>query len=249
MHKPTNSDLMADRPALSVFLPAYGEAENLKELLPQIKRVVTELNISAQIMVIDAIEPVDDTASICHQNGVGYLRRQGGSRYGDAVRTGILATTGNYVISLDSDGSHNPEFIRELWEHRQLGDVVIASRYMPGGVTENPWILVAMSRLLNFVFRVFVGIPAYDISNSFRLYHGDRLRAVHPQYPNFDILEEILVRILWENPGRPAKIIEIPFRFEQRKHGKPKRKLLVFGVQFLLALLKLFFLRMKNQLF
>ena len=237
----------AKQPELSVFLPAYGEAENLNELLPRIKKVIADLGISAQITVVDAPEPIDNTAIICGQNEVNHLHRQGGNRYGDAVRTGILASTGQFIISMDSDGSHNPEFIRELWTHRQEAEVVIASRYIHGGVTENPWTLVAMSRLLNIIFRLIIGLPAYDISNSFRLYRGDLLRSIHPKYANFDVLEEILVRMLWENPSRAAKILEIPFRFEQRKHGKPKRKLIVFGIQFVLALVKLSFLRIRNQ--
>lgn len=247
MHKTARSISETKRPELSIFLPAYGEAENLKELLPQIKKVTADMGVFTQIIVIDAIEPVDDTLTVCNQNSVDYLPRQGGNHYGDAVRTGILAATGVFVISMDSDGSHNPEFIRELWSHRQDADVVIASRYIRGGVTENPWILVAMSRLLNIVFKFFVNVPVYDISNSFRLYRGDLLRSIHPNYINFDVLEEILVRILWNKSSRSAKILEIPFLFEQRKHGKPKRKLIVFSIQFLIALFKLSFLRIKHQ--
>ena len=245
--KEAELDAGRQRPQLSIFLPAYGEAENLRELLPEIKKVVAGLGIASQIVVIDACTPVDNTAAVCKENGVEYLPRQGGNSYGDAVRTAIRAVSGVYVISLDSDGSHNPQFIRELWAQRQAADVVIASRYIPGGVTDNPWILVAMSRLLNIVFRIFVGIPAYDISNSFRLYQGDLLRKVHPKFVNFDVLEEILVRILWGDASGAGTVLEIPFRFEQRKHGKPKRKLIVFAIQFVVALVKLTSLRIKNQ--
>ena len=220
-------------------MPAYGEADNLRVLLPAINKVVEDLGITAEIIVLDAFAPVDDTQQVCLENNVTWLPRQGGNLYGDAVRTGIKASTGEYVISMDSDGSHNPQFLYELWKNRSEADVVIASRYIPGGVTENPWLLVAMSRILNVIFKIFVGIPVYDVSNSFRLYRGDLLRSIQPTYANFDVLEEILAKIIWCNSERIAKVIEIPFRFEQRLHGKPKRRLIVFGMQFLVALFRL----------
>jgi dolichol-phosphate mannosyltransferase len=229
----------SERKELTVMLPAYGEADNLRELLPTIKKVITELGTNAEIIVLDAATPVDDTQAVCQENGVTWLPRQGGNRYGDAVRTGIRASTGEFVIAMDSDGSHNPQFMHELWKHRAKAEVVIASRYVPGGVTENPWLLVAMSRVLNVVFKIFVGIPVYDVSNSFRLYRGNLLRSIQPTYANFDVLEEILAKIIWGNSNQAVKIIELPFRFEQRVHGKPKRKLIVFAMQFFMALFRL----------
>lgn len=229
------------------MMPAYGEAENLRLLLPIIKKMAEELEISSEIIVLDTQTPVDDTQAVCAENQVVWLPRTGGNRYGDAIRTGIRASKGEFVISMDSDGSHNPQFIHELWKNRLNADVVIASRYIPGGITENPWLLVAMSRVLNVIFKIFVGIPVYDVSNSFRLYRGELLRTIYPTYANFDILEEILARIIWGEQHDSAKILEIPFRFEQRKHGKPKRRLIVFGFQFMTALFKLRSLRSRYR--
>lgn len=229
------------------MMPAYGEADNLRLLLPDIKKVIAELGISAEILVLDAAPSVDETQAVCLENQVTWLPRQGGNRYGDAVRTGLQASTGEFVITMDSDGSHNPQFIREFWEKRAEAEVVIASRYVPGGATENPWLLVAMSRVLNVVFKIFVGMPVYDVSNSFRLYRGDLVRSIQTEYKNFDVLEEILAKLIWGRGSHTLSILELPFRFEQRKHGKPKRQLIVFGLQFLTALFKLGLLRVKHR--
>ncbi len=70
------------------------------------------------------------------------MNRQNSNNYGDAIRTGIANATGKFVVIMDSDGSHDPEFIRQFWELRDQADVLIASRYMPGGRTKNPWMLV-----------------------------------------------------------------------------------------------------------
>jgi dolichol-phosphate mannosyltransferase len=233
--------------ALTVMMPAYGEADNLRLLLPAIKKVIVELGISAEILVLDAAPSVEDTQAVCFENQVTWLPRQGGNNYGDAIRTGIQGSTGEFVITMDSDGSHNPQFIHELWQNRSKADVLIASRYVPGGVTDNPWLLVAMSRVLNVIFKIFVRIPVYDVSNSFRLYRGDLLRSIQTEYKNFDVLEEILARLIWGKGSHTISILELPFRFEQRKHGKPKRQLIVFGLQFLSALFKLGWLRANHR--
>lgn len=235
------------QPDLTILLPAYNEAENLVLLIPQIKAVVARSGISSEIIILDTQTPLDQTPDICRENQVICLARQGGNRYGDAIRTGIKASRGKFVLTMDSDGSHNPEFITQLWQNRVNADVVIASRYIPGGATDNPWILVSLSRVLNIVFKLLVGMPVYDISNSFRIYKGDLLRSVHPTYENFNILEEILAKIIWGKAEQPVKVLEIPFHFEQRKYGKPKRKLIVFGLQFLTALFKLRSLRNQSK--
>ncbi len=232
---------------LTIMMPAYGEADNLRVLLPAIKDVIKEFGITAEILVLDAAPSVDDTQAICLEHKVTWLPRQGGNHYGDAIRTGIRASRGEFVITMDSDGSHNPQFLRELWRNRAKADVVIASRYIPGGVTENPWLLVAMSRVLNTIFKVFVGMPVYDVSNSFRLYRGDLLRSIHPTYANFDVLEEILAKLIWGGGSHTISVLELPFRFEKRRYGKPKRQLIVFGIQFTTALFKLWLLRAKHR--
>ncbi len=224
---------------LSILLPAFGEADNLRWLLPKLKEAAGRISESVEILVLDAESPMDDTKAVCEACGVTWLPRKGGNRYGDAIRTGIQAAKGDYILTMDADGSHNPEFIRVLWEKRAVADVVIASRYIAGGVTENPALLVGMSRLLNFIFKLVVGMPVYDISNSFRLYRGDVLRSLTLTYQNFDILEEILAKIIWGDFSPTPVILEVPFRFEQRRHGRSKRQLLVFSFQFILALFKL----------
>jgi dolichol-phosphate mannosyltransferase len=185
---------------------------------------------------------MDDTEAICAANQVHLLSRQSTNDYGDAIRTGIGASRGGFVLIMDADGSHRPEFIHELWEKRHSADVVIASRYVSGGHTDNPRLLVGMSRILNRVFRYIVGFPVLDVSNSFRLYRGDLLRSLQLTYAHFDILEEILAKLLWQ--GRtPATVLEIPYRFERRLAGESKRNLLVFGLHFCIAAVRLYGIR------
>ena len=234
---------MTSAPELSVVLPAYEEAANLEMLLPALARTLAQIGVSSEVVVVDAGKPRDGTPDVCARHGAIYQPRAGGELYGHAVRTAQCAARGRFVALMDSDGSHSPEFLPKLWEHRHAADIVIASRYVTGGHTDNPAILIFMSLVVNVVFRTVLGLKCADVSNSFRLYRGDEFRALQLECDNFDIVEEILVKLYFSRPGYRLK--EVPFVFEQRKAGKTKRKLLPFAVGYLGTLVRLHRLKRK----
>src|SRR5260221_14130380 len=102
---------------LSVVLPSYKEAEALSLLLPVLKEHLAKLTSSSEILVVDALEKVDDTPGVCAIQGVRHVFRSGGNTYGDAVRTGIAEARGEFILVMDADGSHNPAHMQRLWEH------------------------------------------------------------------------------------------------------------------------------------
>jgi dolichol-phosphate mannosyltransferase len=228
---------------LSIVLPAYQEADNLRQLLPILHEVARALTSSYEIVVVDTEQPLDDTPAICRDSGTVYLARRGGSLYGHAIRTGLKVAKGRYVAFMDADGSHNPRFLPRLWAERHDSDLVIASRYVRGGKTENPAILIFMSLMVNVVFRTVLGLKCYDVSNSFRLYQGATLRELKLECDNFDIIEEILIKVSSAQPG--FRIKEVPFVFEKRKAGITKRRLGAFALGYVATLIRLF--RFKRQ--
>jgi dolichol-phosphate mannosyltransferase len=222
---------------LTVVLPAYREAEALKKLLPSLIGAVSQLTPHHEILVVDAQQRIDDTLEVCSRHQVRHVFRRNGNFYGDAVRTGIAEARGEYIVFMDADGSHNPGQIASLWEHRREFDVVVGSRYVKGGVTENPRILIFMSWVVNVTFRTFFQLHCKDVTNSFRLYRGTRLRAITLQSDNFDIVEELLIKIC---SGRCAgKLKEVPVTFERRKAGESKRNLGAFAISYVWTLLRL----------
>jgi dolichol-phosphate mannosyltransferase len=224
-------------------LPAYEEAANLRALLPLLHQVAATLTSSYEILIVDTETPHDDTPAVCRENKARYVPRQGGAHYGDAVRTILRESNGTYIVVMDADGSHHPRYLPQLWGFRKEYDLVIASRYVRGGKTENPFILIFLSLMVNVVFRCVLQLNCYDVSNSFRLYRGAELRALTLECDNFDIVEEILVKL---NAGdRPLRLKEVPFTFETRKEGKTKRDLVSFALGYLETLYKLY--QIKNQ--
>ncbi|AKC82029.1 hypothetical protein IMCC26134_03180 [Verrucomicrobia bacterium IMCC26134] len=229
---------------LSVVLPAYEEAQNLDMLLPALHRVLADLGVTYEIVVVDTQTPHDESPSICARHSVRYVPRTGGAFYGDAIRSAQAAALGRYIILMDADGSHGPGFIPKLWAQRDEAGVVIASRYVRGGQTENPAILIFMSLTVNYIFRVCLGLRCADVSNSFRLYQGDEFRSLKLLCNHFDIVEEILIKLYFARKNYLLK--EVPFTFEKRKAGKTKRKLLSFAIGYGVTLLRLH--RLKSSM-
>ncbi len=209
----------------------------MRDLLPAIKAAAAALTPSFEVLILDTQTAMDDTAEVCQLNAVRHIRRSGGNQYGDAIRTGIAEARGKYLLCMDADGSHSASYFASMWDQREKFDIVIGSRYVPGGHTENPAILIWMSYVVNLVFRVVFNIHAKDVTNSFRLYRTAILKSMQLESNDFDILEEILIKAVTPRP--PARVSEVPVTFGRRKAGETKRKLLQFAFGYLTTLQKL----------
>ena len=219
---------------LTIFIPAYREAENLPDLLPRIKAAAEALTPSFEVLIVDTQMDMDDTRAVCAAHGVRHINRSGGNQYGDAIRTAIWQARGTYMLCMDADGSHDPSYYASMWAKRETNDIVIGSRYAPGGHTENPKVLIWMSYVVNLTFRVAFGLKAKDVTNSFRLYRRAILLPMKLESNDFDILEEILIKAV--TCRTPATITEVPVTFSRRKAGESKRKLAQFAFGYLKTL-------------
>ena len=224
---------------LSVIIPAYLEEENLRLLLPRLQKVCDALRDTYEILVVDTETALDSTEDACKKSGARWIQRRGGNSYGDAIRSGIQEAEGQFLLFMDADGSHTPEYIPKLYMHRNDYDVVIASRYVEGGYTENPKLLILLSHILNVIYRLVLGLKCSDVSNSFKLYRGDLLRDLELRCANFDVVEEILVKLTRKN--RPLRIKEVPFTFKKRMFGQTKRNLPAFILTYVFTLIRLRF--------
>lgn len=233
---------------ISVIIPAYKEAKNLRFILPQIKKVLDKKNLEYEILVIDTMNPLDDTESVCKKNEVQYVPRKNGNTYGDAIRTGFEKAKGGYTVVMDADGSHNPKDILKFYKIIQNHkiDIVIGSRYCRGGKTDNIFILKFMSWALNVTYRLFFKLNVYDVSNSFRMYRTEQLKKLSLECNNFDIVEEILIKLSIIN--RPFIAYEVPVRFSKRVYGESKRKLIKFIFSYIETMYRLLKIKSKAQL-
>lgn len=224
---------------ISVIIPSYLEEENLRVILPRIVSTLKALKITWEINIIDTLKPMDYTEAVCRQYGVNYYNREGSNEYGSAVRTGIAKAKGKYLLFMDADGSHSPEMISQLFEFRREYDVVIASRYVEGGGSDNSKSLIMMSLIVNKIFSLVLGLNCKDVSNSFKIYRAEQLKTLNLYCHEFDIIEEILVKLKRKFPA--LKIKEVPYVFKERMWGHTKRNLFVFMLLYIKTLLVLKF--------
>jgi dolichol-phosphate mannosyltransferase len=224
---------------LSVIIPSYLEEENLRIILPRLRDELNKIKDAFEILIIDTKEKMDNTAEVCAKNKAKYINREGGNNYGDAVKTGIQYARGENIIFMDADGSHAPEFIKNLYEYKNNYDVVIASRYVKGGATDNSNALIFMSLVLNLSYSLILGLKCKDVSNSFKLYKGAELKNLNLKCDNFDIVEEILYKL--KKSKKDLKIKEVPFLFRKRMFGRTKRNLFLFILTYLITIFKLRF--------
>ena len=224
---------------ISVILPAYKEEENLKVLLPKLKETLDQLTGEYEILVVDTMDEMDKTKEVCHQYNVRYINRRGGNVYGDAIRTGLKDATGKYIVVMDSDGSHNCTDILRFYKvmEEERCDIVIGSRYTKGGETDNNAILKMMSLMVNAAYRIIFNLKVSDVSDSFRMYRADKVKKIRCRCDNFDIVEEVLIRLKVRYPH--IKIKEVPITFNKRMYGESKRDLVKFIFSYVATICRL----------
>ena len=128
----------------------------------------------------------------------------------------------DYLLNLDADFSHPPRFIPGLLAGMDRHDVMVGSRYVKGGGTENwPVSRLVISRAVNTLVRFLFRMPVKDASGAFRCYRVSKLKEAdldRTQSRGYSFQQEVLFRV--HRTG--AKLGELPFVFENRREGKSK---------------------------
>ena len=222
---------------LSIILPVLNERDNLVELIPRMAALMRRERLSFEILVIDG-GSTDGTQETATSLGARVIRerRKG---YAGALETGFAEATGDYVLTLDADLSHEPDFVAKLWRARMQADVIIASRYTRGGTAYAEFSRRFLSQVLNLAMRRVLSMPVRDMSSGFRLYRREALQGLELEGRNFEVLEEILVKIY----AQGYSIFEVPFTYFPREAGASHARLFKFGVDLTKAAFRLWKLR------
>ncbi len=226
---------------LTVLVPTYEEGENIGLLIDGIKRVLERERLSYEVLVADAGSH-DDTRERAAARGARVLV-QSRPGYGGALAEGFRDARGSFVVTMDSDLSHDPEFISQLLASRDEADVIIASRYVPSGASHTTLYRRVLSWILNKVFRTALSLPYRDLSSGFRLYRREVLEEMELESRDFDVLEEVLIKAHcggW-------RISEIPFVYRPRAAGSSHAKLFKFAVSYLRTLHQMW--QLRNSVF
>src|SRR5262249_52996117 len=136
---------------LSVILPVMNERDNLLALIPRLGEIAELFHLEYEIIVVDG-GSTDGTQKAAAELGERGLpdRRRG---YAGALTTGFAEARGEYLLTLDADMSHEPAFVAKMWRARTRADIVIASRYVRGGVAYTDLSRRLSSYALNWFLR------------------------------------------------------------------------------------------------
>jgi len=209
-----------------VVLPTFNEADNVVQLL----RAVRTASPDTDVIVVDDASP-DGTADLAEGaaadlGGVKVLRRMGKRGLGEAYRHGFtLAFDEGYdaIVSMDCDFSHDPARIPAMLAHVDAGaDVVVGSRYVPGGRTVDwPLHRRLLSRWGNSYTAALLGMPVRDCTSGFRAYRAGALRAIDPASTTAEGYA-FLSELLWMLTRDGATVVEVPITFADRVRGTSK---------------------------
>jgi dolichol-phosphate mannosyltransferase len=214
-------------PEISAVIPTLNEAGNVSVLLPDLHAALHKLSVPYEIIVVDG-NSSDGTQKVASANGAHVILepRKG---YGYALRAGFRAARGTYVLTMDADLSHPPEFVSRLWQARNQAELLIGSRYVSGGWAEMSRSRRLLSRVLNIFFCRSLSIPVNDMSSGFRMYKKSALDSIEIGRTDFGVLIEILISIY----AQGWRVQEVPIHYRPRTKGRSHAKLLKFGIEYL----------------
>jgi len=208
-----------------MVLPTYNEIDNLADVVARVRRCTPDVDL----LVVDDSSP-DGTGDLADTLAaddphVRVLHRAAKEGLGAAYVAGFRAAldAGYDVIGeMDADGSHQPEQLPVLLAALSDADLVIGSRWVPGGSVQNwPWHRRALSRGGNLYTRVLLGMPVRDATAGFRLFRRETLERVdvaRVQSLGYVFQVELVHRTLEAG----LRVVEVPIEFVERVRGDSK---------------------------
>jgi dolichol-phosphate mannosyltransferase len=214
---------MSDR--VLVIVPTFNEVENLEPVLTRLHASVP----AAHALVVDDGSP-DGTGELAEKLAaadarVHVLRRPGKGGLGPAYVAGFRwAREHGYdvLVEMDADGSHAPEQLPRLLDGLATADLVLGSRYVPGGgVSDWPAHRLLLSRMGNRFTRWALRLPLSDATGGYRAARGELIDRLHFD----DVASEgycFQVDWAWRAVRSGARVTEVPITFAERRFGRSK---------------------------
>ncbi len=215
----------------SIVIPTYNEKENL----PLIVNSLFQLNIpEMHILVVDDNSP-DGTGDIAeglkieYPESISVMHREGKQGLGTAYLEGFkycLDKGAEQIVQMDADFSHNPVKVIELLEGLEKRDMVLGSRYVPGGSLDERWAIwrKGLSSFGNIYARVILRIPILDVTGGFRAWKRNTLLGIPlDRVKSQGYAFQVEMAYITHLSGFSTK--EIPIYFADRTRGDSKMSL------------------------
>ena len=212
-----------------VVIPTYNEADNLPSIVAELFAQPME---DLQILIVDDASPdgtgrMADELAARHSGRMHVIHRTGKLGLGTAYITGFkfaLERGADYIIQMDADFSHSPNYIPVFLEKMQEHDVVVGSRYVEGGRLDEQWGMgrYFLSWFANSVYtRLLLGIKTRDATAGFKCWRRKVLETIDlDSVKSSGYVFQVEMAYLCEKLG--FRVLEIPIFFEDRRIGRSK---------------------------
>jgi len=208
---------------VSIVLPTYNERENISRLIPLIDSVLRDAGVDYEVIVVDDNSPdgtAEEALKLSGKYPVKVIKRPGKLGLSSAIYEGISHAVGDYVVIMDADLQHPPEYIPALIRRLRDCDLVVGSRYVPGGKVDGfpllrrivSWGSIILAHMVvPGTRRVRDAVSGFFAARKSVL---SRWRLIEPY--GYKVLVEILGEI------RDIKVCEEPIVFKSREKGSSK---------------------------
>lgn len=209
-----------------LVIPTYNEKENITKLLLKIFSLPLE---DMHVLIVDDGSP-DGTGEAAEQLRATYpnlevIHRPQKAGLGMAYVIGFkaaLARGADFIFEMDADFSHDPAYVPKLLEAAKAADLVLGSRYVPGGGVSNwNWLRRLISRFGNVYARIVLGLPYCDLTGGFKCYRRAVLEKI-----DLDRLSSVGYNFQIETTYKAhrlgVRIVEVPIVFCERAEGQSK---------------------------
>ena len=209
----------------ALVLPTYNERENLAAMVAAIRALPTPIHV----IVVDDNSP-DGTGAIAdalaaQSAAVEVIHRSGKLGLGTAYAAGFrraISAGNDLILTMDADFSHDPKYLPAMLAASARYDLVIGSRYVPGGgVRDWPWHRQALSWGANTIAHLLLGLHARDCTAGFRCYRRQVLETVDPSTIRANGYS-YLIEMLYCCVRAGFTVDEVPIIFADRRLGQSK---------------------------
>ncbi|MFN8126307.1 MAG: polyprenol monophosphomannose synthase [Candidatus Nanopelagicales bacterium] len=225
MNPPVPTAEFADLGRIVVIIPTYNERENIERITARVRAATP----AAHILIADDNSP-DGTGALADRlvaadDHIHVMHRLGKEGLGAAYLAGFqwaLENGYDVIVEMDADGSHRPEELPRLLDALRTADLVLGSRYVPGGEVVNwPKSREFLSRGGNIYTRVALKVPLADITGGYRAFRATTLRRL--QLHSVGSAGYIFqVDLAFRAVQAGLRVVEVPITFEERELGTSK---------------------------
>ena len=216
---------------ISIIIPAYNEAQNLRVLLPEIKKISLTSDNPLEIIVVDDGSE-DDTEKVARDEGAHVLKHPYNMGNGAAIKTGLRNATGDVCVFIDADLQHPPQEIYKLIEPLGEYEMVIGVRRSSAQKLHRR----IANRFFNMLASYVTGKKILDLTSGFRAVKTETAKKFIPLLPNgFSYPTTLTLAFL--KTGRGVKFL--PVDSNPRNTGRSKISLLQDGIRFVLIIAKI----------